>query len=294
MFVTCSVFGPAISLTYIQRPWKQSFLNIGFDGEFVLLLAFSKVFSCLPALCKTHHPGLAGRLQQFVRYTVMQKSFSKYFQFPFSKKTPGKTILFPQRALTIPYQTICAKAPYGGLDADTMWYSAVRKGRATTAVTVASAGPLNLEVSLINLCFIKESCKVKRVQLGWYPPQTINDADTFRLSSLRNSKSDLKASGGSDSARFQLRGCLNASTSIHIKSPSDTWAHCLELLMHTLEVCPRLPSPRILPCLVWFIYSFFWCLCSIFAHPLINYPDFSLFCLQDSVIIYHSAQRHSS
>lgn len=37
------------------------------------------------------------------------------------------------------------------------------------------------------------------------------------------------------------------------------------------------PPPPILPCLVWFIYSFFFrCLCSVFVHPLVNYPDSSL------------------
>lgn len=214
-------------------------MKIGFDGEFVFLLAFSKksspVLACVDALRKTHHSGLAGKLQCFVYSNA--KLVIEISPVSFLKKKTGKTILFPHGALTMPYQLICANAAYGALDADIMWCSAVRKAGITTAATVANTGPLNLEVGLINLCFIKGSYRVKSVQLGWYPPQTINDADTFGLSLLRNSKSDLKASGGSDSADFQLRGCLNASTSIHINSRPDTWAHCLRLLMHTLEVC---------------------------------------------------------
>lgn len=72
----------------------------------------------------------------------------------------------------------------------------------------------------------------------------------------------------------------NVWTSIHINTHSDMWAHCLELLMHTLAVSPPTQcSPPILPCLVWFIYSFvFQCLHSIFVHPLINYSLLLLSC----------------
>lgn len=155
----------------------------------------------------------------------------------FFNKKAGKTILFPKSFALVQLLEVWLLMHH-------VIYSAVRKAGVTTAATVAGAGPLNLGIGLINLCFIKGSCRIKSVQLGWYPPRTINDADTFGPSPLRNSKSDLKASGGYDSANFQLRGGLNASASIHISSHPDTWAHCLGLLMQTLEVCS--PPPLLL------------------------------------------------
>lgn len=183
----------------------------------------------------------AGKLEPFVH--PYGKVMIEILPVSFFKKKSAKTILFPHCALTMLYQIICANPVYGGPGADIMWYCGVRKAGVTTAETVAGAVPPNLEVSLINLCFIKGRCKVKSVQLGWYPPQTINDTDTFGPSPLRKSKSDLKASGSSDTANFLLGGCLNASTFIHINSRPDTWAHCLELLMHKLEVCSPPPLP---------------------------------------------------
>lgn len=249
---------------------KQPFLKTGSDGEFVFSRKRSPVLARVDASCKPHTT-LAWQGNYSILCILMQNPLWKYFLFPYRKNS----IVF-HGAWTMPYQIICAHAAYVGLDAD-MWYSAVRKAGVTTAATAASAGLLNLEVGLINLCFIKGSCRVKSVQLGWYPPQTINDADTFGPSPLRNSKSDLKVSDGSDSADFQLRGSLNASTSIHINSCPDTWAHSLELLMHMLEVCspPSLPSHFTLLSVIYLLFLFF--LCSVFAHPLVNYPDFSLF-----------------
>lgn len=103
--------------------WKQPFLKIGFDGEFVFLLAFSKksspVLACVDALRKTHYSGLAGKLQCFVYSNAKLVIEISLVSFFFSKKT-GKTILFPHGALTMPYQLICANAAYGALDADIM------------------------------------------------------------------------------------------------------------------------------------------------------------------------------
>lgn len=154
---------------------------------------------------------------------------------------------------------------------------------------------LTPEVGLINMCFLNGSCRGKRVQLGWYRPQTINDADTFRPSLLHDRKSDLKANADFDSTEFHLRERLNTTTSIHINSHSDMWAHCLELLMHTLAVCPPAPSAPLpfhpAQCDLSTLSLFSVCAPFLSILSLITLLPF-LFCLQDGVIIYRS--RHSS